>query len=149
MVLLQKGTLLLLLLRHVQDRTILKATNTKSLKRKKIRIDCSIGKKEAKKKQDAKTRPEAHSNPSSTGREESTLPADAFYFVVIICPLLETDFQKPTSSRSCSSRESSISHDACHSPSSRKQAPYVREHAHSRSKNSTAIIGSSRQAQQK
>ena len=52
------------------------------------------------------------------------------------------------SSRSCSSREGSISHDACRSPSSREEAPYVREHAHSRSKNSTTIIGSSsRQAQ--
>ena len=53
------------------------------------------------------------------------------------------------SSHSCSSRENSISHDACRSPSSREEAQYVREHAHSRSKNRTTIIDSSSgQAQQ-
>ena len=62
--------------------------------------------------------------------------------------------RRTRSYRSCSSRESSISHDACRSPSSREEAPYIREHAHtelirvstlaySRSKNSTMIIGSS------
>ena len=51
-------------------------------------------------------------------------------------------------SRSFSSKESSTSYDACRSPSSREEAPYVREHAHSRSNLRTTIIGSSsRQAQ--
>ena len=41
----------------------------------------SIGEKEAKgKKKEAKTRPQVDSNPSSTGRKESTLPAEQFYF---------------------------------------------------------------------
>ena len=45
--------------------------------------------------------------------------------------------------------KSSISHDACRSPSSREEAPYVREHARSRSKNSATVIGrSSRKDQQ-
>ena len=34
------------------------------------------------------------------------------------------------SSRSCRSRESSTFHDACRSPSSREEAPYLRDHAH-------------------
>ena len=62
-------------------------------------------------------------------------------------------------SHSFSNRESPISHDAYRSPSSSEEAPYVHEHVHmehtkvsmlvhSRSNNSTTIIGSSRQAQQ-
>ena len=107
----------------------------------------SIGKKEEKEKK-LKTRPQVDSNPRSTGPEASTLPADPFYFVVIICRLRETDFQKSMTtaeaaaeaaatvrrstrssgnSRSCSRRESSISPDACRSPSSREEAPYIRD----------------------
>ena len=44
-------------------------------------MDFSIGKNEKRRKKKAKTRPQADSNPSSTGRKESTLPADPFYFV--------------------------------------------------------------------
>ena len=57
-------------------------------------MGCSIGKKEAKDKKKTKVRPQVDSNPCSTGPEESILPADPFYFVVINCLLRETDFQK-------------------------------------------------------
>ena len=70
-----------------------KATNHQITETKKKCMGFSIGKKKDQGEKKAKTRPQVDSNPRSTGPEASTLPADPFYFVVIICRLQETDFQ--------------------------------------------------------